>query len=242
MIGHSFMKLIDFHAHSSGISRCCRLNGKEVVTIAKEYSYDGIVLSNHFDKEYIEKDGYDAFVNKYIAEYDSVKRYGDSIGLTVFFGVELTVEYDRRVHILLYGVNSDFLHKYQVLYDLSSKELYKICHENGIFVVHAHPYRNGTQPLPIDSVDGYEINCHPIYGNTYSSELLLAQKDNGMVLTCGCDYHGDSYRAKGGVLVPDDIKTDNDLLQYLFNTKQMDLQVHEINADKVYRISVTVER
>lgn len=236
------MRLIDLHAHSSGISRCCKLPGDKILDTAKAYGYGGIALSNHFEKNYIDSDGYDAFVDRYMAEYESVKTYGDTIGLTVFFAVELTLEFNRCVHMLLYGADSTFLHAQKNLYELLPDELYRVCHDHGIFVVQAHPYRNGTHPLPTDCVDGYEINCHPIYKKTYSGQLLAYQRENGMVLTCGCDYHGDSERVHGGVLLPDDITTEDALVHYLRTTPCMELQVQEVGADTVQRYSVPVRR
>lgn len=232
------MQFIDMHAHTSGISKCCRLPGDQILHIAKEYGYNGIVLSNHFAKSYLEMSGYDAFVDRYLAEYESVKRYGETLDVTVFFAVELTMEYDQRVHILLYGADGAFLHAQKELYMFSAGELYQVCHDHGILVIQAHPYRNGTQPLPIDCVDGYEVNCHPVYDKTYSGELLSAQQKNGKILTCGCDYHGDSYRARGGVFLPEWVRTGKELVQYLKEADHIELQVQEINADTVQRYVV----
>ena len=46
--------LIDLHAHSSGISRCCRYDYKTILDHAKEVGIDGIVLTNHYQAEYLD--------------------------------------------------------------------------------------------------------------------------------------------------------------------------------------------
>ena len=43
--------LIDLHAHTGGISKCCRIPADKVVQAAKDVGLDGIVLTNHYQKE-----------------------------------------------------------------------------------------------------------------------------------------------------------------------------------------------
>ena len=50
------MKLVDLHSHSSGISKCCQIDGKQVVEVAQQIGIDAIVLTNHYQKSYIEND------------------------------------------------------------------------------------------------------------------------------------------------------------------------------------------
>ena len=45
--------LIDLHTHSKGISRCCQIDGKDMVLVAKNAGMDGIILTNHYDKNYL---------------------------------------------------------------------------------------------------------------------------------------------------------------------------------------------
>jgi histidinol phosphatase-like PHP family hydrolase len=44
------LMLIDMHAHSSGISTCCQIPYDKVIDTAKENGMDGIVLTNHYQK------------------------------------------------------------------------------------------------------------------------------------------------------------------------------------------------
>ena len=41
-------QLFDMHVHTSGISRCSRVEPKELVRRCKLTGLDGIVLTNHF--------------------------------------------------------------------------------------------------------------------------------------------------------------------------------------------------
>ena len=57
--------LIDLHAHSSGISKCCRIPIERVIKEAKRVGLDGIVLTNHYQKNYVTDGDYAAFIRRY---------------------------------------------------------------------------------------------------------------------------------------------------------------------------------
>lgn len=226
------MFLCDMHCHSSGISRCAKINYKEAIDSAKKAGFKAIVLTNHYAKDYIIDNNYKEFIMRYVLEYEDAKIYGNKVGITVFFGVEVTMEFDRRVHLLIYGIDYLKLLERPNLFDLSLLELYSFCKKNKFALIQAHPFRGGTSVLDTRYLDGVEINCHPLYGNTYSDELIRIALTNHLAITCGCDYHGDvSYRPKGGMCLPDSIKTEEDLANYLINSDSYQLQIHEINSD-----------
>ena len=101
--------LIDLHAHSSGISRCCIIPYETVIRTAREVGIDGIVLTNHYQKSYVKDGDYSAFAKRYTEEFRLAKAYGDSIDFKVFFGVEVTMERCGGAHVLLYGVTESFI-------------------------------------------------------------------------------------------------------------------------------------
>lgn len=182
-------------------------------------------------------------MDRYIEEYEQAAIYGDSVGIKVFFGVEVTMEFDRRVHMLVYGITPQELKEYYDLYDMSLQQLSALCRKNGFALVQAHPFRGGTTVLDTQYLDGIEINCHPAYGNTYSDEVIQIARENKIAVTCGCDYHGDvPYRPKGGIFLPDTIQTSIDLAFYLKNAEEFHLQIHEINAENFNLLSVKINR
>jgi predicted metal-dependent phosphoesterase TrpH len=61
--------LIDMHAHSSGISRCCRTDARTVMETAKANDIDGLILTNHYQEAYLTDEGSRVFAEKYINEY-----------------------------------------------------------------------------------------------------------------------------------------------------------------------------
>ena len=119
--------------------------------------------------------------------------------------------------MLIYGVGPEFLRKHPYLFDLTQKELYKLVKSNNGILVQAHPFRNGATVLDTEYMDGVEINCHPLYGKSYAEKLLCIAKDNHLIVTCGGDFHADTYRPKCGMFLPNHIKNHNDLCSYLLS-------------------------
>lgn len=237
------MLLCDMHCHSSGISTCCRISYKQAIDEAKAVGFSALVLTNHYCSAYTKNTPFEEWVEKYVEEYRSAKAYGVSVGVKIFFGVEITVNFNPQVHLLLYGISPEQLKNATKLYEKSLSELYAYAKENGFTLIQAHPFRNGTTVLDTNLLDGVEINCHPLYDDTHSKELIDIAQKNGISVTCGCDYHGDvCYRPQGGMSIPDEIDSEKKLAEYLKNTSSFSLQIHELRQPIPYRTEVTIRR
>ncbi|MBE6546054.1 MAG: PHP domain-containing protein [Ruminococcaceae bacterium] len=227
--------LFDLHAHSSGISHCCRIPAEEVIHRALAVGLDGIVLTNHYQdlRNYFNGGSCDDFARRYVAEYEYAKQWGEKLGCRVLFGVEVTMEQYNNEHLLVYGVSPNFVLVHPDLYDMTQKDLYAAVKAEGGAVIQAHSLRKGSNVLMDPSfLDGVELNCHPGYDGTHAEELAEFAVKHGSILTCGGDYHADTYRPHCGVSLPDTVQTEADLAAYLRNTEQIDLRIHEPNSQE----------
>ena len=229
--------LIDFHAHSSGISWCCRIPCDKVLDEAKAHGIDGIFLTNHYQKYYVEDGDALAFAKRYTAESLLAKKYANEKGMRVFFGIEATMHRYQDAHILIIGVDESFPLEHPTLYDYTIEELSSFVHEKGALLVQAHPFRNGVNRLvDLKCIDGLELSCHPLYDGTYTQRLDGLAKDNGLFLTCGGDYHADTYRPHCGVYLPDELKTEKEVADFLRSTPFVDLQVHDLGDELSHKL------
>lgn len=226
--------LIDLHAHSSGISKCCQINGREVLLVAKEKNIDGIILTNHYQKEYLINGDSIEFARRYIKEYEYVKEAGKEIGIKVFFGIEVTLAKHSNIHVLIYGVNEEFVLKYSDIYDYTLDQLYKLVKENKGILVQAHPFRRENTLLDLNYLDGIEVNCHPLYNGTYYLEIISIANKNNKLVTCGGDYHADTYRPKCGVYFPNNVENIYDIVCYLKEEKQIELCIQEVDGSEPF--------
>lgn len=228
------MKL-DLHAHSSGISRCCRIPAETVLSFAKNIGLDGIILTNHYTKYYLKNNDAMAFARDYIAEYEYTKRLGDDMGLRVFFGVEVTWEESPSVHILIYGVSPEFVLMHPEMYDYSQKKLYEAVKEAGGAMIQAHPFRNGTTVLDTEHLDGVEINCHPLYRESCAEKLIKIAHRDKLIVTCAGDFHADTYRPVCATYLPDGITENREIAEFLLSCDRVELLVHEPLTASPYR-------
>ena len=223
--------LIDLHAHSSGISHCCRIPYDEVIRTAKEAGLCGIVLTNHYPKYYVTDGDYAAFARRYTEEFRLTKAYGDSVGMKVFFGAEVTMERYGGAHLLLYGIPERFIEENPTLFDWTMEEMYNRVKAIGGTLVQAHPYRKVKNLLPTEYLDGVEVNCHPLYGKSDFADMVEIATQNHLILTCGGDYHADTYRPRCGMYLPDTLADGIELGRYLLEAPSLTLCVHEPNTE-----------
>ena len=226
--------LIDLHAHSSGISHCCRIPYDVVIRNALDIGLDGIVLTNHYQKNYVCDGDYPAFARRYIEEFKIAKAYGDSVGCKVFFGAEITMEKHNCAHILVYGIDECFIEKNPTVFDMSQKELYQVVNASGGTVIQAHPYRRTKNLLDVHFLDGVEVNCHPLYGKSDFKDMVAIATENGFALTCGGDFHADTYRPKCGIYLPDHLQSGVEIGKYFLSASKLKLCIHEPNAKETF--------
>ena len=119
------------HAHSSGISHCCRIPYEEVIRQNREKGIEAIVLTNHYVKNYVRDNNPKELAERYNKEFFEAFEYGKKVDYKVFYGIEVTMELYPNVHMLVYGVAPEFLTDNPELYELTQEELYNLVHKNG---------------------------------------------------------------------------------------------------------------
>jgi predicted metal-dependent phosphoesterase TrpH len=233
--------LLDLHAHSSGISHCCRIDARENILRAKAAGLDGMVLTNHYTKPYVKDGDALAFAHRYVDEYYAAKAAADELGATLLFGIEVTMEKCNGAHLLVYGVEDSFVYEHADMYDYTQKELWDAVKAAGGALVQAHPYRREVNALLDTSMlDGVEVNCHPLYNYSHMDDMTDIAAKNNLVLTCGGDYHADTERPICGTYLPDNIAQNRRALaDYLLTAKTTELCVHEPHTDTPVRVTYT---
>lgn len=219
--------LIDMHAHSSGISTCCRIPAPEVVSAAMNAGIGGIILTNHYHKPYVTDGDFDGFARRYINEYFYAKSCGDAAGCPVHFGIEISMEKYNRAHMLVYGISTDFVLEYPMLFDYTQEELYKLVKSAGGAMIQAHPMRGGRNILMNPALlDGVEINSHPLYDCTHLAELTAFAHEHCLILTSGGDFHADTHRPRCGAFLPDTLHSIQ-IGEYLCEAESIELCYQE---------------
>lgn len=212
------------HTHCLPVSLCSHHEPELLPHIFKSQNIDAIVLTNHCYPAHCDNlgDTFETQANVYVNTYRRCKKEGESIGIKVFFGVELKlINEPNQPEFLLYGISEeDFLSSYP-LYEKTQKEIFDFCEQKDIIMVQAHPFRTeqGYSPADMRYVHGIEIyNPHLRFDARYDDALKLAS-DNKKLKTSGSDFHIKDQAGLAGMIVPDYINDQFMLRDFLRENK-----------------------
>ncbi len=234
--------IIDMHCHSKGVSRCCQCTYEQIIDIAKEVGIDAIILTNHYDRNYLKYyESAEDLVEKYQREYKNAKAYGDRVGVKVYYGVEITANSLNvlpAVHLIAYGVDEKFLTDHPYVFDYTLEKIYETVRAYGGILVQAHPFRCADRLVDTKYLDGIEISCHPKYNTTSQEKVKEVAHDKGLIITCGADYHGDTpYRPVCGLAVDELPKDIDGIVKILRSKDKKTLLVHEVGEQQPQEFS-----
>ena len=204
------------HLHTSEVSPCGKICARELIKLYAEAGYSTVFVSDHLKKKTLEIMGdipWEEKTANFMSGYEIAKAAGEEYGVNVIFSAELMLT-ENSNHYLLYGVDKSFLDKRHDVFDMSITEFYRYAKENGVTVIQAHPYRDGsTVPAPADSVDALEVlNSNPRHDN-YSEKAIAYAEEHGLPMTAGSDTHRYEDVARSGVMTPFEIKTAEDYVR-----------------------------
>lgn len=211
------------HLHTAEGSACAHTPAAEMVIAHKNAGYDGIFITDHFfngntavPRELTWEDR----IELYCKGYEHALEAGSRVGLDVFFGVEFTVQ---GADFLLYGIDKNWLLEHEFyLTAAEERALFRLVHEEGGFIVHAHPFRDypyiphiSLYPHDVDAVEW--INASHGKDSVFDSRAKQYAEMYGLPLTGGSDTHSADRMYGGGILVPEKIEGADDYLRQIRN-------------------------
>ena len=209
------------HIHVSEVSPCSKLGAREMVQLYHQAGFKTIFITDHFKDVYFNNLGNIPWKDKvtiFLSGYYKAKEEGRKCGMNVLLGAEVMFE-DNPNHYLIYGITKKFLTSYPNFCRMSAEEFYEIAKKHNVFVVQAHPYRDGIcYPTPL-CVDGMEIiNANPRHENDTEKSHQVA-KEHDLAIMSGSDAHRLEDIGRTGLLSKKEIKTANDFIKLLKSGK-----------------------
>lgn len=211
----------DTHVHTAEVSRCGRIDAVRLVELFKGAGYDGIVITDHYYRDFFEqldKDTWQEKADVFLAGYRMALEAGRREGLQVLLGME--IRFDNSFNdYLVYGLSEAFIKKNPELYKLGLKKFKALARKNNLLVFQAHPFRIGmvvSRPSLLDGVEVYNGNMRHNSNNTLA---LTYARLNRLLMTSGSDFHEDEDLARGGILFSRHIATEAELVD-AFRLKQ----------------------
>ena len=147
--------------HTNEGSACGKSTGAEMARSYKEQGYTGIFVTDHFFNGNCAVDRslpWEKKIELFCKGYENAKEEGDRIGLQVFFGFEYGV---NAADFLVYNLDKEWLLAHPDIDKMNAREVFRLMHQDGGFIVQAHPFRERNyidhiQLYPRD-VDGVEV-------------------------------------------------------------------------------------
>ncbi len=209
------MYKIETHLHTSEISPCSQINAEEMVKLHFDAGYKTVFVSDHFKSGYFKALGDMPWRDKikiFLSGFYKAKNAGEKLGVNVLMSAEISFDTTPN-HYLIYGEVEDFLLKYPDLCEKTVEEFYELAKAHNLFVVQAHPYRDGVCYPSYECVDAFEIyNGNPRH-NDYNDQAEESAEKNGLYITAGSDAHRFEDIGKSGVMSETEIKTSNDFIE-----------------------------
>lgn len=203
------------HLHVSEISSCGQLKAKKMIELYHEAGYKTVFVSDHLKQGYTDSFGNIPWEDKmtiFMSGYYKAKYAGEQLGMNVLPSVEIAFEEALSNHYLVYGITKEFLVSCPDIGMMGIEKFSKIAHKNGLFIVQAHPFRDGQSfPTP-DFVDAVEIyNSNPRHeDNSEKSEKLA--KEMSLPMTSGSDAHRPEDVGRSGIVTDFEIKSAKDYI------------------------------
>ena len=213
----------ELHCHSGDVSACSKAPVELIIDRYTAAGYHSLVLTNHLsrftykNKEFDHSEDWDwsQKIDFFMYGYHHLKEAaGDR--LHVILGCELRSNTDENDY-QLYGVSEEFLRAHPDIMEIPIKELKPLCHEAGILLFQAHPFRNAMQVKRPEYLDGIEVINGNLGANSRNDIAMLWAKKFGLKMSAGSDFHGEKHETNTGILTDTPITNTAELMAYLNN-------------------------
>ena len=235
--------LYETHLHTRQGSACAANTGYEMAKAAHEAGYAGIIVTDHNWGGNTAVDRglpWEEWVSEFEKGYLDAKAYGDAHDFDVFFGYEAGFE---GTEFLIYGVDARWLIAHPEIRNASVEEQFRLIHEAGGMVIHAHPYREEWYIPEIrlypEYVDGVEaINATHSHSRSkahnkpeYDSKAIAYARANKLPMAAGSDMHSTDL-FKGGVAFRSRLTSIQDYCNMIRSGEDYILTNGEIDYDR----------
>lgn len=214
MIMKEYPYLYETHMHTRPGSACAHNSGAEMAEAAHLMGYSGIIITDHnwggntgIDRSL----PWEQWVDSFTTGYREALEYGKDHDLDVFWGYEAGY---RGTEFLIYGITPDWLKAHPEIRGADVKEQYRLIHEGGGIVIHAHPFREAgyipeirLYPEYVDGVEGINAAHSSLrhksshHNPEYDRRAIRYAREHGLPITAGSDIHTTDLPG-GGVAFP----------------------------------------
>ena len=213
----------EMHCHTKEVSPCSRIHAKYLVGEYIDLGYRYMFITDHyhpmvFETQRMSGKAWNDRVDIYLSGYKAAQKAAEGSSLKVLLGMELTLGMNKTNDLgfdfLVFGFDEDFIRNNPYLYNMEYMEFYEAAKKKGFLVFQAHPYRYGLTPVEPICYDGIEIVNANTSHNSRNQLAISFAMEKGLYTIGGSDAHSEEDAGRGGIMLPGDIETPADLVQY----------------------------
>ena len=212
--------LFETHYHTPQTSYCGHIPPSEALPKYKEAGYDGVVVTDHFYKEWFDDRGdlpWEDKIERWLEGYRAAREAAAALpDFTVILGMELRFTDNINDH-LVYGIDEGLLKKYPEPYLLTPAEFRAFADQHGLFFAQAHPFRDVCSPRNPADLHGVEVFNGNGRWNSHNDTAEDFAKRNGLIRLSGSDFHEWEDLCMGGVYLRERPADSQALARLLFD-------------------------
>ncbi len=179
----------ELHAHSRPVSGCGKFTADEVVATYLGTAANTLTLTNHLTENYLVGRTKNELVDFYLSDYYKALEAASGTRLCVALGVEIRFAGTQNDY-LVYGISPEDIEKMIPYISTDIATFYRQFKNGRNVIVHAHPFRSGMEPTPLEFVDGIEtFNTHTGHNSRIAEACRFARNNGIRIVTGGSDYH-----------------------------------------------------
>lgn len=220
--------LYETHLYTSPASACANNSGYDMAEAAHKAGYAGIIVTDHnwggntgIDRSL----PWESWVDEFAKGYLDARRYADTHDFDVFFGYEAGF---NGTEFLIYGITPEWMRAHPELHTVDIEMQYKLIHDAGGMVIHAHPFRDEwyipeirLYPEFVDGVEGVNAThsshlstCHN--DASFDERAIAYARENALPMSAGSDIHSTRLFG-GGVAFPNRLRSIEDFMNAIKN-------------------------
>ena len=212
------------HCHTLSGSGCATTDNKTLIEKYVNAGYGGIVITNHISKDcynYHKGETHAEKVRFYYSLIENLREEISPFGVKVFCGAEIrAVPEGGSVYgeeFMIYGIIEKDMFDNKPFYTFTQEELFRFAEKRGLFMYQTHPFRDGVVCGNPRFMHGAEsFNGHFHHYNHNDKAKAFCEK-YGLIGMSGTDFHHEDQPLTAGIYVPDNVCTDEQLTEYIFN-------------------------
>ena len=184
----------ELHAHTSPISPCGKLSPDMVTRIHAASGCHSLVIANHLGPKQYNVRTEAELCRDFIADYEVALKAAEGLDIDVIFAAEIHF-LNTANDYLVFGICPDDIERLVSYVPTNIQKFYTEFKNDKNVIIHAHPFRDKMDEVPLGYVDGIEVfNLHVAHNSRVATAARFA-REHDLLITGGSDLHDPSKQS-----------------------------------------------